>query len=84
MGNRGAVWTRTGKDKESWRNLAEGYFLQWKGTSLIRTEKKVTYEAKERMNKNGIRKYMYDCREKESFPSTRSRKVLMSFHATEE
>ena len=29
----GAVWTRTAKDGESWKTLAEGYFLQWKDTA---------------------------------------------------
>ena len=29
----GAVWTRMAKDRESWRTLAEGYFLQWKDTA---------------------------------------------------
>ena len=29
----GSVWTRTAKDRESWRTLAEGYSLQWKDTS---------------------------------------------------
>ena len=28
-----AVWTRTAKDRESWRTLVEGYFLQWKDTA---------------------------------------------------
>ena len=26
-------WTRIPKDRESWRTLAEGYFLQWKDTA---------------------------------------------------
>ena len=30
VGQQGAVWTRTAKDRERWRTLAEGYFLQWK------------------------------------------------------
>ena len=29
---REAVWTRISKDRESWRTLEEGYFLQWKDT----------------------------------------------------
>ena len=33
-----AVWTRIAKDRESWRTLAEGYFLQWKDTALNRIE----------------------------------------------
>ena len=28
VGQQGAVWTRTAKDRESWRTLAEGYILQ--------------------------------------------------------
>ena len=32
VGQQGAVWTRTAKDRESWRTLAEGYLLQWKDT----------------------------------------------------
>ena len=28
VGQQGAVWTRIAKDRESWRTLAEGYFLQ--------------------------------------------------------
>ena len=32
-GNREAVWTRIAKDRERWRTLAEGYFLQWKDTA---------------------------------------------------
>ena len=35
MGQQGAVWTRTAKDRESWRTLAEGYFLQWKDTVCL-------------------------------------------------
>ena len=30
MGQQGARWIRTAKDRERWRTLAEGYFLQWK------------------------------------------------------
>ena len=30
MGQQGTVWTRTAKDRKSWRTLAEGNFLQWK------------------------------------------------------
>ena len=33
VGQQGAVWTRTAKDRERWRTLAEGYFLQWKDTA---------------------------------------------------
>ena len=33
VGQQGAVWTRTTKDRERWRTLAEGYFLQWKDTA---------------------------------------------------
>ena len=33
VGQQGAVWTRTAKDRESWKTLAEGYFLQWKDTA---------------------------------------------------
>ena len=29
----GAVWTRIAKDRERWRTLAEGCFLQWKDTA---------------------------------------------------
>ena len=32
-GQQGALMTRTAKDKESWRTLAEDYFLQWKDTA---------------------------------------------------
>ena len=32
VGQQGAVWTRTAKDRERWRTLGEGYFLQWKDT----------------------------------------------------
>ena len=32
-GQQTAVWTRTAKDRERWRTLAEGYFLQWKDTA---------------------------------------------------
>ena len=32
VGQQGAVWTRTAKDRVRWRNLVEGYFLQWKDT----------------------------------------------------
>ena len=30
VGQQGAVWTRTAKDRERWRTLVEGYFLQLK------------------------------------------------------
>ena len=33
VGQQGAVWTRIAKDRERWRTLAEGYFLQWKDTT---------------------------------------------------
>ena len=33
VGQQGAVWTRTAKDKERWKTLAEGCFLQWKDTT---------------------------------------------------
>ena len=33
VGQRGAVWTRIMKDRERWKTLAEGYFLQWKDTA---------------------------------------------------
>ena len=33
VGQQGAVWTRIAKDRERWRTLAEGYFLQWKNTA---------------------------------------------------
>ena len=33
VGQQGAVWTRIAKDRESWRTLVEGYFLQWKDTA---------------------------------------------------
>ena len=33
VGHQRAVWIRTAKDRESWRTLAEGYFLQWKDTA---------------------------------------------------
>ena len=36
MGQQG--WTKIAKDRESWRILAEGYFLQWKDTAYNRTE----------------------------------------------
>ena len=32
VGQQGAVWTRTAKDREV-GGLAEGYFLQWKDTA---------------------------------------------------
>ena len=31
VGQQGAVWTRIAKDRERWRTLVEGVFLQWKG-----------------------------------------------------
>ena len=33
VGQQGAVWTRIAKDRESWRTLAKGYFMQWKDTA---------------------------------------------------
>ena len=33
VGQQGAEWTKTAKDRERWRTLAEGYFLQWKDTA---------------------------------------------------
>ena len=33
VGQQGATGTRIAKDRESWRTLAEGYFLQWKDTA---------------------------------------------------
>ena len=33
VGQQGAVWTRTAKDRDRWKILAEGYFLQWKDTA---------------------------------------------------
>ena len=30
VGQQGAVWTRIAKNRERWRTLEEGYFLQWK------------------------------------------------------
>ena len=40
MGQQGVVWTRIAKDRERWKTLAEGYFLQWKDTSQNRIEVK--------------------------------------------
>ena len=33
VGQQGAVWTKITKDRESWRTLAEDFFLQWKDTA---------------------------------------------------
>ena len=33
VGQQGAVWTRTAKDRERLRTLAVSYFLQWKDTA---------------------------------------------------
>ena len=33
VGQQGAVWTRTAKDRVNLRTLAEGYFLQWEDTA---------------------------------------------------
>ena len=41
VGQQGAIWTRTAKDRESWRTLAEGYFLQWKDTAQNRINRTV-------------------------------------------
>ena len=30
IGQQGTVWTGTAKDRDFWRTVAEGYFLQWK------------------------------------------------------
>ena len=38
VGQQGGVWTRIAKDRESWRTLAEGYFLQWKDAAWNRIE----------------------------------------------
>ena len=35
MGKQGAVWTRIVKARESWRALAEEYFLQWHVCLLV-------------------------------------------------
>ena len=46
VGQQGAVWTRIAKNRESWRTLAEGYFLQWKDTAYNRTEQHRFYTQK--------------------------------------
>ena len=33
VGQQGAVWMRIAKNKDRWKTLAEGYFLQWKDTA---------------------------------------------------
>ena len=33
VGQQGAVWAGIAKDRERWRTLEEGYFLQWKDTA---------------------------------------------------
>ena len=38
VGQQGAVWTRIAKDRERWRTLAAGYFVQWKVTAKNRVE----------------------------------------------
>ena len=38
MGQQGAVWTRIAKDRERWRTLAEGYFLQRKDRARNRID----------------------------------------------
>ena len=30
VGQQEITWTRTAKDRDSWRTVAEGYFLHWK------------------------------------------------------
>ena len=38
VGQRGAVRTKIAKDRESWRTLVGGYFLQWTDTAKNRIE----------------------------------------------
>ena len=39
MGQHGMAWTKTAKDRESWRTLvAEGHLLQWKDTAYDKPE----------------------------------------------
>ena len=38
VGQQGAVWMRIAEDRERWKTLAEGYFLQWKDTAQNRIE----------------------------------------------
>ena len=33
VGQQAVVWTRIAKDRESWRTLADSFFLQWKDTA---------------------------------------------------
>ena len=33
VGQQGAVWARIAKDRERWRTLAGGYFMQWEETA---------------------------------------------------
>ena len=33
VGQEVAVWMRIAKDRERWKTLEEGYFLQWKDTA---------------------------------------------------
>ena len=33
VGQQGAVWTTIARDRERWKTLAEGCFLQWKDTA---------------------------------------------------
>ena len=38
VGQQAAVWTRIAEDRERWRTLVKGYFLQWKDTTYDRLE----------------------------------------------
>ena len=42
----GAVWTRIAKDRERWRTLAEGYFLQWTDTAWNRIKENTREQKK--------------------------------------
>ena len=33
VGQQGVVWTRIATDRERWKTLTKGYFLQWKDTA---------------------------------------------------
>ena len=35
VGQQGVGWTKTAKDRESWRTLEERYFLQWQDIAKI-------------------------------------------------
>ena len=48
VGQQGVVWTRIAKDRE-WKTVAEGYFLQWKGTAWNR----IVYNHDYDLLKNG-------------------------------